>query len=233
MSQQYPQQPDWGQQQPRWQGAPQQPQQPGWGAPPPGWQGGPPPQPPRKSPVGKVIGFTALGLVGLILLIGLIGAAADSGSDGDRKTDSVSAADDRKENGNAPAAEEPAAEEPGQEAPAEEEAASDAPVKVTAEKTAFAKSILAEGSDYTSVLVTISNDGDEPIDVNPLYFTITDTKGSKHTAELAVDENQMDTVDLAPGENISGTITGKGTFTPEYVTYTDGLLGDPVRGDVS
>jgi hypothetical protein len=234
MSQHYPQEPGWGQQQPGPQGAPQQPQpqQPGWGAPPPGW-GAPPPQPPRKSSVGKVIGFTALGLVGLILLLGFIGAASDSGSDDAKKSDSVSAADDSKDTGKDPAAEEPASEKPAQEAPAEEEAASDIPVEVTAKKTAFAKSILAEGSDYTSVLVTISNNGDEPIDVNPLYFSITDSNGSKHTAELAVDENQMDTVDLAPGENISGTITGKGTFTPKYVTYTDGILGDPIRGNVS
>ncbi|MFE6284331.1 hypothetical protein [Streptomyces sp. NPDC057877] len=40
-------------------------------------------------------------------------------------------------------------------------------------------------------------------------------------------------MDLAPGENISGTVTGKGTFKPRYVTYPDGLLGDPVRTDVS
>ncbi|WP_241563246.1 hypothetical protein [Streptomyces sp. E1N211] len=69
--------------------------------------------------------------------------------------------------------------------------------------------------------------------MNPLYFTITDTDGTKHTVELGVDEEQIDTVDLAPGENISGTVTGKGTFTPKYVTYTDGLLGDPVRVNVS
>ncbi|MDQ1006143.1 hypothetical protein QFZ82_000628 [Streptomyces sp. V4I23] len=32
---------------------------------------------------------------------------------------------------------------------------------------------------------------------------------------------------------MTGVITGKGGFTPKYVTYTDGLLGDMVRGDVS
>nr|WP_286170072.1 DUF4352 domain-containing protein [Actinospica acidiphila] len=92
---------------------------------------------------------------------------------------------------------------------------------------------MADGSDYTSVRVTVVNDGDDEVSVNPLYFTITDTDGTKHTAELGVDEEQIDTVDLAPGENISGTVTGKGTFTPKYVTYTDGLLGDPTRVNVS
>ncbi|GGT58972.1 hypothetical protein GCM10010271_72960 [Streptomyces kurssanovii] len=35
------------------------------------------------------------------------------------------------------------------------------------------------------------------IDINRLYFSITDRSGGKHTAELAVDENQMDTINLA------------------------------------
>lgn len=29
------------------------------------------------------------------------------------------------------------------------------------------------------------------------------------------------------------TVTAKGTFDAKYVTYTDGLIGDSVRGDVS
>ncbi|MEV4683600.1 DUF4352 domain-containing protein [Streptomyces kurssanovii] len=82
-------------------------------------------------------------------------------------------------------------------------------------------------------VVTITNNSDEKIDVNPLYFSITATDGSKHNAELGEDENQMDTMDLAPGEKATGVITGKGAFTPMYVTYTDGLFGDDVRGDVS
>ncbi|MCX4529727.1 hypothetical protein OG982_29215 [Streptomyces sp. NBC_01551] len=48
-------------------------------------------------------------------------------------------------------------------------------------------------------------------------------------AELGAAEDQIDTVELAPGENV----TGKGTFTPKRVTYTDGLIGKGVRTDVS
>lgn len=81
--------------------------------------------------------------------------------------------------------------------------------------------------------MTIANNSDEEISVNPLYFSITDTGGSKHTAELAEDKNQIDTVKLAPGENITGTVTGKGSFTAKYVTYTDGLFGDGIRANVS
>ncbi|MEV0965391.1 DUF4352 domain-containing protein [Streptomyces sp. NPDC049910] len=108
----------------------------------------------------------------------------------------------------------------------------DTPVELMAEKTDFTPTVLHDGSDYTSVLVTVSNNGDKEISVNPLRFSLTDTTGTKHTATLAVDKNQIDTVTLAPGENASGTITGKGDFTARYVTYTDGILGHPVRATV-
>lgn len=221
MSQQYPQEPGYGypQQQPTQWGAPHQQQQPGWGA--------PPPQPPKKTSTGKIVGICIAAVFALFVIIGIFGAAlSDGGSDDSSKGSTVSseptAADD-------PAGEDPAAEV---EEPAEEPAPA-SPVKVTAKTTPFAPSILADGSNYTSVKVTIKNDSDDTISVNPLYFAITDSKGTKHTAELAADENQIDTVKLAPGENVSGTITGKGKFTAEYVTYTDGLLGEPLRADVS
>ncbi len=230
MNQQYPQQPNQPNQ-------PQQPgyghpQQPGYGYPPqPGYPGGPAPQPPKKNNVGKIIGLGCGGILALVLLIGIIGAVAGGGDDSDsgKKEEagaSTAASPKSKE-------EKPAAKEESAPEKEEEPAPQEGPVKVTAKKTAFTGSILADGTDYTSVLVTVTNSGDEAADVNPLYFTITDTAGTKHTAELAADENQIDTVTLAPGENISGTVTGKGTFTPKYVTFTDGLLGDPIRADVS
>ncbi|MFZ4300300.1 hypothetical protein ACOZE3_20615 [Streptomyces cinereoruber] len=101
---------------------------------------------------------------------------------------------------------------PTSEAP-KEEPVEDAPVKVTAKRTELKQSILHDGSSaFTSVTVTVTNSGD------------------KHTAELGIDEDQIDTVKLAPGENVTGAITGKGKFTPKYVTYIDGLFGDGVRG---
>ena len=48
--------------------------------------------------------------------------------------------------------------------------------------------------------VTITNNGTDAIGVNPLYFSITATDGNRHMAELAVDENQIATVALAPEE---------------------------------
>ncbi|NEC67377.1 DUF4352 domain-containing protein [Streptomyces sp. SID9727] len=199
----------------------QQPQQPGWGQQPtqPGW--GPQPPAPKKS-TGKIIGFGCLGIIVLFVLIGIIAAIATSGDDS--KKDS-------------PPTKEPAASAPAEtkkpEEPKKEEPAKKEPVTVAAKKVAFKKSILAQNDNYTSVQVTITNNGKDEIDVNPLYVTITDTDGRKHTAELGMDEDQLDTVKLAPGENVMGTITGKGKFDAKYVTYTDGLIGDSVRGNVS
>ncbi|MEU3918735.1 DUF4352 domain-containing protein [Streptomyces sp. NPDC029004] len=189
------------------------------------YQGGPapyqPPPPPKKGMSGWAIaGITIGGIFALFILIGIV-AGGDTGS----------TADDKPKSTPNSAASKAAPKEA--EAPAEPKPAVQAPVRVAAKKTEFKPSVLHDGSAYTSVQVTITNNSDKTIDVNPLYFTITDTNGSKHSAELAADENQIDTMKLAPGENTTGTVTGKGTFTPKYVTYVDGLLGEGVRGDVS
>lgn len=179
-----------------------------------------PPPPKKGMSAGAIVAITLGGVVAFFILIGVIASGGDDSTQADDKPTAKSSAPAK------------AAPEKEDDAPAEP-AAADSPVKVTAKKTAFKPSILHDGGAYTSVLVTIANNGDEQISVNPLYFAITDTDGTKHPAELAVDENQIDTVKLAPGENVSGVITGKGGFSPQYVTYTDGFLGDSVRADVS
>ncbi|GGS53566.1 DUF4352 domain-containing protein [Streptomyces parvus] len=188
---------------------PGQPQQPGWGQQPP---------PPRKRKTGRIIGFGCLGIVGLIVLIAVIAMVASGGDDGNESSTTKPSATQG---------------EAKKDEPKEEESAEKAPVTVTAKAVAFKKSVLAQGDDYTSVQVTITNNSKSDIEVNPLYVTITDTDGSKHTVELGVDEDQLDAMTLSPGENATGTVTAKGTFDAKYVTYTDGLLGDSVRGDVS
>ncbi|WP_405919657.1 DUF4352 domain-containing protein [Streptomyces longwoodensis] len=196
---------------------PHDPNQPAW--PPGGYN--PPAQPPKKTNVGKVIGLGCAGVIGLVVLIGVIGVA--TGGDGDK---------DDKTTSSAPATV-PDAGRTADDLPKQDDAKATSSVTLKARKTSFSKSILASDSNYTSVLVTLTNNGHEPLDVNPLFFTITDTNGTKHTHELAADEQQIDTVKLAPGENISGTVTGKATFTPKYVTFTNGFLGDSYRADVS
>ncbi|MFI8203858.1 DUF4352 domain-containing protein [Streptomyces sp. NPDC085937] len=205
---------DPNQQQPQHRQQPYVNQHPGYGVP------GAPPPPRKKGRFVRFAGFGCAGVLGLVVVIAAVSASGDSDDGGDTAAGpSVSAA------ASAGADEDTSKKE--------EESARTGPVRITAERTEFSKTVLADGSGYTSVLITVVNNGDDEVSVNPLYFTITDTRGSKHTAELGVDEKEIDAVELAPGENISGTVTGKGGFTPKYVTYTDGLLGDPVRVDVS
>lgn len=185
------------------------PQQPAWG----------PPPPPKKGMNGCAIAaIIGAGFLGLVIVLGILVAVFASSSGSDSKDSSTP----RPASSSAPEA-----------TPSKQPAAEKAPVTVTAKATAFKPSVLHDGTTaYTSVKVTVTNGGKKSISINPLYFTITDSTGAKHTAELAVDENQIATVDLAPGENISGTVTGKGKFDPKYVTYTNGLIGDGVRGTV-
>ncbi|TQJ85342.1 hypothetical protein [Streptomyces sp. SLBN-31] len=65
---------------------PQQPQ-PGWGQQPYG-QPPFPPQPPKKTGPGKIIGLGCLGIVGLIVVIGVIGALLGGGSDSKKSSGS-------------------------------------------------------------------------------------------------------------------------------------------------
>ncbi|MEJ8646013.1 DUF4352 domain-containing protein [Streptomyces sp. MS1.HAVA.3] len=190
--------------------------------PPPGYGYPPPPPAPKKSNAGKIVGFSCLGIVGFVFLLGILGVLL-GGESSNKKANEPAAPP-------VAVASQPAkTPEARVAAPPEKKQAA---VAVTAKKTAFKASILAQG-DYTSVSVTVTNNSGKTISVNPLYFAITDTNGTKHGAELAVDENQIDTVDLAPGENVTGVISGKGAFTAKTVTYTDGLIGDSVRADVS
>ncbi|MFF8290438.1 DUF4352 domain-containing protein [Streptomyces sp. NPDC016309] len=182
------------------------PQQPGWGAP------YPPPQPPKRSlSAGAIVAITLGSVVAVLVVLGLL--VGDTDTDTGRR-DPV-------------AVRPPAPDGKASTRPAA------APVTVTAKKTTFTPSVLHRGGAYTSVLVTVTNRGQKTIGINPLYFTITDTGGGKHESELGVEEQQIGTVDLAPGEKVTGAVTGAGAFTPAYVTYTDGLIGDGVRGDVS
>ncbi|MEU3339299.1 hypothetical protein ACWCQ1_15485 [Streptomyces sp. NPDC002144] len=57
------------------------PQQPGWGGPQQPYGQPPfPPQPPKKTGVGRILGFGCLGIVGLVVVIGVVAAALGGGS---------------------------------------------------------------------------------------------------------------------------------------------------------
>ena len=204
-------------------------QQPGpgqqWGPPPgqpyPGAPYGPPRPPKQGMGTGAIVAIVLGSIFGLLIVVGIIGAIASS-------------SDPKASEGKGPVKTATAAPAPAKssEAPAAEEPAEEQPVKLTAKKTKFAPSILHDGGEYTSVTVTITNNSDKQISTNPLNFTITDTDGTKHHAELGTDENQMDLMKLAKGEKATGVITGKGKFTPAYVTYAESWFDEGVRGDV-
>ncbi|MFE3004227.1 MULTISPECIES: FxLYD domain-containing protein [unclassified Streptomyces] len=105
MSQQYPQG--------------QQPQ--GWGQQPPQWGGQPPA--PKKSSAGKIVGLGCLGIVGLLVVIGVVGAVAMGGDDGGEASSKP-----------ATTVSEPAAapeKEPEEDAPAKEPSGPEGDVKIT------------------------------------------------------------------------------------------------------
>ncbi|GAA2449241.1 DUF4352 domain-containing protein [Streptomyces macrosporus] len=182
------------------------------------------PMPPqKKSNAGKIIGFGCLGVIAFFIVIGVIAAALGGG--GDESAEKKPAASSApKDSGGEKGGEK-------EEAP-KEEAAEESPIAITAEKTDLRPTILADGEDYTSILVTVVNNDTEKVDVNPLYFEVTGADGAKYDVELAVDERQIDTVELAKGEKVTGAVTVKGTIEPKSVTFMNGLLGDTIKADV-
>ncbi|URN13458.1 DUF4352 domain-containing protein [Streptomyces radiopugnans] len=158
-------------------------------------------------------------------MIGVIVAALGAGGDENAGKPPASSAPKEPggEEGKGKGEEKPR-EEPEEEAPA--------PIRITAETTDFRPTILTNGEEHTSVLVTVVNNSAEKVDVNPLYFDVTAADGSKYDVELAADERQIDTVELAKGEKVTGTVTVKGKIEPKTVTFTNGLFGDSVRADV-
>ncbi|MEU3306289.1 DUF4352 domain-containing protein [Nocardiopsis sp. NPDC055551] len=184
------------------------------------------PMPPKQGmSTGKRFGLGCGAFLILLFLMGGCVAVLSSGSDGsgasqDASQDTSEQTEETTEAEVDEAAEEPVAEEP---------------VALTAEVTDFVPSILHDGGDYTSVHVTIENNGDEAIDVNPLYFAIVADDGTKKdtTSALGMSESQIDTVTLDSGQRAEGVITAEGAFTPASVEFEETLgLGVTITADV-
>jgi len=109
------------------------------------------------------------------------------------------------------------------------------PIKLAAKRAQAAKSILSDGGALSCVRVTVTNRSKKNLEVNPLYFSITDTKGTKHDVSSALGdyEGQIDTTTLAPGENAKGMVCAKGAFTPKVLAMTNELLSEAARAEVS
>ncbi|WP_026117759.1 DUF4352 domain-containing protein [Nocardiopsis alkaliphila] len=191
---------------------PEQPQQP--------YSGQPAPSKPGMS-TGKRFGIGCGVIILLFLLMGGCMAAISGGSDDTGAARDGSAQD--------------SAESVEEGAEAEEVAEEEEEVVLTAEATDFEPSVLYDGGDHTSVFVTIENNSDDAIEVNPLYFAIVADDGTKKdtTGSLGMSESQIDTVTLNPGQRAEGVVTAEGDFTPASVEFEENLgMGVTVTADV-
>ncbi|MEV4003147.1 DUF4352 domain-containing protein [Actinomadura sp. NPDC049753] len=109
------------------------------------------------------------------------------------------------------------------------------PIKLTAKRARASKSVLSDGGALSCVKVTVTNQTKKQLEVNPLYFSITDTKNTKHDSSSALGEyeGQIDTTELAPGEKATGLICAKGNFRPKIVAMTNPLFSEAARAQVA
>ncbi|MCX5393803.1 DUF4352 domain-containing protein [Streptomyces sp. NBC_00094] len=197
-----------------------QPPPPGYGYPqqPPQWAPVPPPK--KQSNGWKIATFVLGGLFFVSCTANVVSAGSDEDSGSPKAKATQSAAE---------AADKPKAVAPASKPPAEKkkkpETAEQPPVTITASKAAFKRTVLHDSDDYTSVKVTVANNTDDKIHVNPLYFEVTDSEGVKHSAEIFGSESDLRAVDLFKGEKAVGTITVKGKVTPVKVYYRKGGFG--------
>ncbi|MEV0661714.1 DUF4352 domain-containing protein [Actinomadura luteofluorescens] len=109
------------------------------------------------------------------------------------------------------------------------------PIKLTAKRARASKSVLSDGGALSCAKVTVTNQTKKQLEVNPLYFSITDTKNTKHDSSSALGEyeGQIDTTELAPGEKATGLICAKGNFRPKIVAMTNPLFSEAARAQVA
>lgn len=109
------------------------------------------------------------------------------------------------------------------------------PIGLAAKRTTATKSVLSSGGALTCVKVTVTNNGKKQVEINPLYFAITGTDGTKHDASSALGEyeGQVDATQIAPGERVKGVVCVKGKFTPKTVSMTNPLFSTAARAAVA
>lgn len=109
------------------------------------------------------------------------------------------------------------------------------PIKLTAKRATAKRSVLSDGGALSCVKVTVTNQTKKQLEVNPLYFSITDTKKTKHdtTTALGDYEGQIATTELAPGEKATGLVCAKGRFRPKIVAMTNPLFDEAARAEVA
>ncbi|MFB4298250.1 DUF4352 domain-containing protein [Actinomadura sp. NTSP31] len=109
------------------------------------------------------------------------------------------------------------------------------PIKLVAKRAHASKSVLSDGGALSCVKVTVTNQTRKSLEVNPLYFSITDAKGVKHSVDEAMGEydGEIDATTLAPREKAVGLVCGKGTFVPKTLAMTNPLFSEAARAEVA
>ncbi|WP_165950511.1 DUF4352 domain-containing protein [Actinomadura sp. GC306] len=135
--------------------------------------------------------------------------------------------------GCAPAEEEPVSVQPS--GPAEVDTSESMLIGLSAERAEGKPSVLSTGQSLSCVRVTVTNSTEKPLEVNPLYFSVTDTEGVRYegTSALGMYENEIDTTVLAPGEKAEGMFCAEGDFRPTTIAMTSPLLIEIARAEVA
>lgn len=109
------------------------------------------------------------------------------------------------------------------------------PIKLSARRATAKRTILSDGGALSCVRVTVTNQSTKNLDLNPLYFSLTDTNHTKHDVSEAIAdyEGQIPTTTLAPGENAKGVVCATGKFTPKIIAMTNPLFAETARAAVS
>ncbi|MEU3025621.1 DUF4352 domain-containing protein [Nocardiopsis alba] len=161
-----------------------------------------PPPPKAGMSTGKKIGFGCGGCLGLLLILGLLGACMSALAGGDSSSTPPAATS------SAPEAEEAAAEESSEE----DEGAEVSDVVLTATLAGTAGDVV-DDTVYTVLDITVENNSDEDLDVNPIYFSVVLADGtvvSDWADTIFADIDHLDAVTLRPGQRTEGQIAVSG-----------------------
>jgi hypothetical protein len=95
--------------------------------------------------------------------------------------------------------------------------------------------VLASGHALSCAKVSVTNQTKKKLEVNPLYFALTDTHGTKHDVSDALGEyeHQIGTMTLDPRERATGMVCAEGRFTPKIVAMTNPLFSEAARAQVA
>lgn len=211
-----------------------QPPQPPQGTPDPNWQQGPPPQQyghpqqgyPQQPPPKKKGGCMKIGLIvlGVLVLLVIIITAVSSGDD---DSPTVTSGDN--------SAQDAAQDDPSGvdfQGKTDKDTAANAGDTITKDGVATTSTpLIAEttvlGSQIVCTTITLTNDGDKPLNFNSIDWKLQDPNGASRMTTYGGDRAELSFGDLAPGGQVSGDICFDGDPAAQpgqYVVLNDGLI---------